>query len=220
MDALETILSVIIGIFAGIAIGIGFAVRAVVLLLLYLLGQIIGLVCPPLKYKIRMRYLLRDATREKNSRLRTGLFSRVELKGGAADRPFVSMKRCMEQYQDQKKRRSALSGQTELKEIFRRVDRLYGEFLKQFYIAAGTIRWKNVDAYRGSEQPAFANLNKAVSGMETLLSEHEKTISRALSPDASGLPDDADFSQELAYLKDFNAVQDEAASEQQTQQML
>lgn len=220
MDALETIFSVIVGIFAGIAIGIGFAVRAVVLLLLYLLGQIIGLVCPPLKYKIRMRYLLRDAAREKNSRLRTGLFSRVELKGGASDRPFVSMKRCMEQYQDQKKRRSALSGQSELKEIFRRVDRLYGEFLKQFYIAAGTIRWKDVDAYRGSEQPAFANLNKAVSGMETLLSEHEKTISRALSPDASGLPDDADFSQELAYLKDFNAVQDEAASEHQTQQML
>ena len=220
MNVLETILSVIVGIFAGIAIGIGFAARAAVLLLLYLLGQIIGLLCPPLKYKIRMQYLLRDAVREKNSRLRTGLFSRVELKGGASDKPFVSMKRCMEQYKDQKKRRTALSGQTELKEIFRRVDRLYSAFLKQFYIAAGMIRWKDVDAYRGTDQPAFANLYQAVKGMETLLSEHEKTISLARTPEASAMPDAADLSQELAYLRDFNAVQEQAASDEQTQQML
>ena len=219
MNALETILSVIVGIFAGIVIGIGFALRAVFLLLLYLLRQLAGLLFPRLRYRLGMQYLLRDADREKNSRLRTGLFSRVELKGGASDRPFVSMKRCMKEYKEQKKRRSALSGQKELKAVFQRVDRLYGEFLKQFYLAAGTVRWKAVDPYQGSEQPAFANLNKAVSGMQMLLSEHEKTISRALSPDAGGFNGAADFSQELEYLRDFNAVQEEAASGQQSQQL-
>ena len=155
MEVLEGILSVIVGIFAGIAIGIGFAVRTVLVILIYLLGQLIGLVFPPLRYKIRMRYLLRDADRAKDARLRTGLFSRRELKGGASDKPFVSMKRCMDEYREQKKRRSALSGQPELKEIFRRIDRLYAAFLKQFYLAAGTVRWKDVSPYQNASQPAF-----------------------------------------------------------------
>lgn len=222
MEALETILSVIVGIFAGIAIGIGFAVRTVLVILLYLLGQIIGLICPPLRYKIRMRYLLRNADREKNARLRTGLFSRTELKGGASDKPFVSMKRCMAEYKAQKQRRAALSGQSELKEIFKRFDRLYAEFLKQFYLAAETIHWKDVNPYQTASQPAFANLEKAVSGMQTLLNEHEKTLTHALSQDTAGgvLPDD--IAQELEYLKDFNTVQAETLpdTEQQTQQML
>ena len=215
MEVLEGILSFFVAIFAGIAIGIGFAVKTLISVLLYLLGNLIGLVCPPLRYRIRMRYLLRDADLPKDSRLRTGLFARYEMKGGASDKPFAAMKRCMNEYKQQKSRRSAYSGQSELKEIFKRFDRLYDGFLKQFYLAAQTVHWKKLDPYQPNQQPAFANLEKAVRGMEMLLQEHEKTLSGA---NGNAMPDEADLMQQLDYLRDFNAVQAEEAAGQ-TQQM-
>ena len=58
--------------------------------------------------------------------------------------------------------------------------------------------------------------------MQTLLNEHEKALTHAISQDAADSMLPGDIAQELEYLKDFNSVQAEALpkTEQHTQQML
>jgi len=202
-EYLEGFLSVLLGIVAGIGIAIGFAVKLILRTMLYLILNLTALCIPPLRYRIRMYWLLRDADKAKNGRLRTGLFRTAELKGGETDRLFLQMKEAMRTFKKQKKRRSEIRDKTEIQPVFERIDRLYLSFLKQFYLAADTINWNNTDIYRISSHPAIPNLQKAAKSMEILLQEHEKTLSGAMSLE-NGM---GDPEQELAFIQSFNAVQ-------------
>lgn len=193
----------LIGIVAAIGIAIGFAVKLTLRTILYLILMLTALCIPKLRYRIRMYWLLRDADKEKNGQLRTGLFRTAKLKGGETDRLFLQMKEAMRTFKKQKRRRSEIRDKTEIQPVFDKIDRLYLSFLKQFYLAADTVNWDNTDIYRISSHPAIPNLKKAAKGMEILLQEHEKTLSGAVTLE-TGM---SDPEQELAFIQSFNAVQ-------------
>ncbi len=208
VEYLEGILSFLLGLVAAVFIAIGFALRFLFRLLHYLLLMLTALLIPRLRYTIRMNWLLHDADDGKDSRLRTGIIGTAELTGIETDGLFRKMKQHMQTYQNQKKRRSEIKDTTELKPVFQKIDRLYASFLKQFYLAADTVNWDRIDAARLEKHPGVANMRKAENGMGILLSEHEKTLTNALSQ-GSGQMSPEEIAQDLEYIQNFNRVQED-----------
>ncbi|MBQ8921239.1 MAG: hypothetical protein IJ060_03640 [Oscillospiraceae bacterium] len=207
MDYLEGFFSILLGIVAGIFIAIGFIISLIVRVLIYLIEMLTALLIPPLRYPIRMHWLLHDADEKKDAQLRTGMLRRVELKGAETDKLFVQMKEAMQTYSRQKNRRAEIKDKTEIKPVFDRIDRLYRSFLKQFYIAANTINWNRTSIYSVGSHPAISNLRTAAEGMEILLNEHEKTINSAISQETGMTLQPEDIAKELEYIRTFNEVQ-------------
>jgi len=207
IEALEGFFSVILGIIIGIGVGIGFFFRLIYLMLKYLIGKLIGLIRPSAKYRINLKWLLRDCDREKDAVLHTGMLRKFELKGGEADRTFKELKQIMERYKAQRKRRSEVGDKSVLDGIFRKIDDLYNAFLKQCWIAEQSIDWKRIDLYNPTAHPAFASMRKAVSGLQTLLDEHEKMLTNAIAANVQDAVDLHDLEQGLAFVQDFNASQ-------------
>ena len=68
IEALEKLFSVILGVFIGIAIGAWYLLRAVFRLITGILRKLLELACPPLRYQMRLSWLLRDAVHGKDAR--------------------------------------------------------------------------------------------------------------------------------------------------------
>lgn len=166
---LEGIFSLILGLFLGILIGIGFLFRAIWRIITYSLRNLIGLLIPSLRYRLRLNWLLRDVEHGKDSRLHIGMFRTKELHGAETDKLFVRMKRCMEQYQEQKSRRGSGGAYAE-------TDRLFPQFMKQYALAAETINWDREDLHKPHAVPAYDNMAKALDGMEALLAGQEAAV--------------------------------------------
>lgn len=170
IEALEKFFSIILGLFIGIAIGIWFLVRAVLRLIIGILRGLICLLIPPLRYKLRLRWMLRDAVHGDKARLHTGIFSTEELKGAETDTVFLRMRQCMDTYRSQKRRRHGK------KSVYDETDRLYPEFVKQFTLAAETVDFSRIRLYDPQVHPAFATMRKAVAGTEELLARQEEAL--------------------------------------------
>lgn len=178
IEALEKIFSVILGVFIGIAIGAWYLLRAVFRLITGILRKLLELACPPLRYQMRLSWLLRDAVHGKDARLHTGIFSTEELKGGETDAVFLRMRKCMDSYRAQKQRRRGTNP------VYDETDRLYPEFLKQFSIAADTVDFSRISLYDPQVHPAFATMRKAVTGTELLLAKQEEALPPSAAQDS------------------------------------
>ena len=170
IEALEKFFSVILGIFIGIGIGAWFLLRAVFRLIIGILRGLICLLIPSLRYRLRLRWMLRDAVHGKDACLHTGIFSTEELKGAETDAVFLRMRQCMDTYRAQKRRRCGKNP------VYAETDRLYPEFLKQFSIAADTVDFDRISLYDPQVHPAFMNMRKAVTGTELLLAKQEEAL--------------------------------------------
>ena len=157
IEVLEGILSAIVGAIAGIFIGIGFALGAVLRMIRYLAGRLIGMLIPSARPRIRLKWMLRDADRDKNAKLRLGMFRTAELTGGAADRLFLGVKRCMEQH-----RQHRLPPEAEAQ---------YAAYLSLFCEAAESVDWRSESIWSAQEQPALPQMETALIGMEALFSQ-------------------------------------------------
>ena len=192
MDFLEGVLSVIVGIVGGIIAGvgvvIGFTVGAVFRILRYLIGDLIGLFVPSLKYKIKLKRMLRHADDGKDAKLHTGVFGKYEMKGSEFDALFSGMKACIETFGKQKDQRGAvLNRHPELAPVFAQYDQLFGAFQKQFYLSAETVKWKTVDVYNYNGILAFPVLKKAYEGMKTLTERQQAVLNGAVADEVSEL---------------------------------
>lgn len=174
--------------FAGIFIGIGFLLRAVCKLIRWLVVNLIGLIMPSKRYKLKMKGMLRHADDSKDAKLQTGLFRSYEMTGSGLDSLFTGMKSCIETYNSQKRQRLAVkSRRPELAPVFKQYDELFEGFQKQFYLSADTINWKKVDVYNYDQLPAYPVLQKALAGMKALTERQQAIIDGTVADEISEL---------------------------------
>ncbi|GEM_PF-5559434 len=227
MDVLKTILSVIVGILGAVFAAAAFIVSVFVMILRYLVTMLIGLLMPKLRYAARLNWMLADAEKD-NPRLRTGLLRRVKMQGAGSDTVFRSMRESIRQYRAQKRRRRGISDRSVLSGIFEKYDSIYYAYLKQFGIAAESVDWSKTDIYNWETDPAFRTMRQAAEGLQTMISEHEKTLTNALHQDVHDTVSVNNIQQDMEYLHSFNdtqnehsepAEQPEQSADQHTQQM-
>ena len=213
IEYLEGFLSLILGLIAGIFIAIGAVIGGIFLLLGWLIGTLIALLIPSLRYKIKLKRMLRDADDKKEAKLRTGLFSRYELKGSEFDSLFTGMKSCIATFKKQSDQRIAvLRRRPELDPVFKQYDELFAGFQKQFYLSAETVEWKKVDVYNYNGIPAYPVLKKALTGMQTLTERQQAILNGAVADEISEL-------ELMQSVTESVMLPEDLADPQQTQQM-
>ena len=193
--------SFIVGMIAFAVMGVFWVFRTAFNAGRYLTGKIIGKLAPSKRYGMELKWMTRDL--EKKSILHTGMFSTVELNGGAMAKVFTELLACTQTFADQKKRRAQIQDTSVLGDVFQKVDDLYNTCVQQFFTAAEGINWKQTDIWQ--QESAALPMKGAVERMQKVVTEHEKMLTHALTPASV----QESFAQDIAFLEDFNAAQQE-----------